>query len=148
MASTNWIVVADGARARILSAKDRIRYHDLSVVDEMEHDNRPSRDIAADKPGRTFDSGGTGRHAKEEQTDPHRHEQEVFAAQLVNVLDKKRKTGEFDALVVVAPPKMLGDIRSHMTSELSRMVISELNKDLTKVDVADLPNHLSDFLKS
>lgn len=148
MASTNWIVVADGARARILSAKDRLRFHDLAVVEELETDNRPSREIASDKPGRTYDSGGAGRHAKEEPTDPHRHQQDVFAAELAELLDKKRKAGTFDALMVVAPPRMLGDLRSHMSAELARMVTSEMNKDLTKVAVADLPGHLSDFIES
>lgn len=148
MANTNWIVVADGARARILSAKDRLRYHDLEMLEEIETENRPNRDITSDKPGRSFNGTGVGRHANEDSTDPHRHEQQVFASQIVELLDSKRKAGAFDALVVVAPPRMLGDIRSTMPTELSRMVSSEINKDLTKVAVQDLPGHLSDFVES
>lgn len=141
-----WILVADGARARILLNDGPGRGVKPGPDKEFEGLNAPSREIVSDKPGRTFDSGGQGRHSKEPRTDPHEHEQRAFHHRLAAYLDGAAKRGEFDRLVVVAPPKALGNLRTELTGAARAKVVGELNKDLTHVPVHDLAAHLGSVL--
>ena len=39
--------------------------------------------------------------------------------------------GEFEKLIIVAPPKTLGELRKHYGKQLSERIAGELAKDLT-----------------
>ena len=106
----------------------------------------PSRELGSDRPGRAYDSQGAGRHAMQPPTDPHRHEERAFAHEVAAVLDEACDRGAFHHLVVVAPPKALGDLRAEFTDAVRKRIIAELPKDLTKVAIHDLPAHLRDVL--
>ncbi|MEZ5910467.1 MAG: host attachment protein [Hyphomicrobiaceae bacterium] len=139
-----WIVVADGARARVY-AHGAIG-GGLTPVDglTLEQDTPASRDLGSDRPGRTFDSKGQGRHAMEPTSDPHRERKRAFAEQLASALGAR--AGEYDRLVLVAAPVTLGDLRAALPAPASSKVDGELAKDLTKVAAQDLPDHLGDVL--
>jgi protein required for attachment to host cells len=143
---TTWVLVADGSRARLF-VNDGVGKGLKPALDQESIGAKlPSREIAADRPGRTFDIAGHGRHAMEPPTDPQRHEQETFARELAGVLEDGRKRNAFDRLVVVAPPKALGDLRSEFSDPLRRLVTAELNKDLTKISIDELPDHLGEVM--
>jgi len=140
------VLVADGARARLFANEGGGKGLRPALDQEFIGTRLPSRDIATDRPGRTFDSAGQGRHAMEPPTDPHRHEKQVFAREVATVLEDARKKNAFNRLVLVAPPEALGDLRSELSDELQRMVTGELNKNLTKVPVYELPAVLKEVL--
>lgn len=142
-----WILIADGARARLLVNKGYNSGLEPALAEEFIADNRPSRDLISDRPGRTFDRGGQGRHAMEAPTDPHRHEQQIFAQTLAHLLEEHRLTNSYDQLIIVAPPKTLGDLRGEFTKPVSDLIVDELNKDLTKIAIHDLPDHFTDFIR-
>jgi len=141
-----WILIADGARARIVLNDGPGRGLKPGPNKEFEGVNAPSREIASDKPGRTFDSAGQGRHSKEPRTDPHEHEQRTFHYRLAAYLGEAAKRGDFDRLVVVAPPKALGNLRAELTDAARKKIVGELNKDLTHVPIHDLAAHLGSVL--
>lgn len=141
-----WILIADGARARLLANKGRGTGLEPALDQEFIGNNLPSRDLTSDKPGRTFDSGGQGRHSMEPPTDPQRHEQQLFARNLCDLLEEKQKLDAFDRLVVVAPPKTLGDLRAGFSKAVTARITGELNKDLTKTSVHELPKHLTELI--
>ncbi len=143
---TTWVLVADGARARLFINQGAGTGLNPALGQEFIGTNLPRRDIVSDRPGRTFDSAGEGRHAMEPPTDPKRHEKRVFAHELAQILDDGRKANAFDRLVIVAPPDALGDLRAAFGDELKRMIGGELNKDLTKVPTRELPDHLGSLL--
>jgi protein required for attachment to host cells len=47
------------------------------------------------------------------------------------------------ALVVVAPPKTLADLRSAFHADVKSRVIAEINKDLTRHPVGEIERHLT-----
>jgi protein required for attachment to host cells len=104
--------------------------------------------LASDRQGRSFDSAGEGRHAMERPTDPKRHAKWSFAHDIADILESERKKNAFERLVVVAAPEVLGDLRSEFGAELQRMVLAEIDKDLTKVATRDLPGHLDKLMPS
>jgi protein required for attachment to host cells len=145
---TIWVLVADAARARLFQVAQPQLTLSAALGRELIDTNLPSREIASDRPGRTFDSGGEGRHAKEPPTDPARHAQEEFARDVVRQLDEHRRSGAFDRLIVVAPPQFLGDLRALMPEQLQSMVVAEVGKDLSKLPLRDLQDHLREVLEA
>lgn len=141
-----WILVADGARARVLENTGPGK--GLSEVDGLEFANEhlAARDIMADKPGRTFASAGTGRSSKEPPTDPVAHREMEFVKTVAETLEKKRQKGAFDRLILVAAPRALGDLRQHLPNGLKDAVYAELAKDLTRVPNTEMPKHLEGVL--
>ena len=100
-------------------------------------------ELVADRQGRAFDTGAPGhRSAMEPRTDPQRHEHAEFARQIAGELHEAALADRFDALVVVAAPKTLGDLRISLTPQAQARVTIELDKDLTGLTRAELEEHL------
>lgn len=138
--------MADGARARIFENDGP--GHGLKPA--LDHEfiglDLPSRELKSDRPGRAFDSAGVGRHAMEPPTDPKRKVKQDFAKQMAMILSQAAEQGKFDRLVVVAPPKVLGDLRSAYSQHVTDRLYGELAKDLIHTAPKALPSHLSDIL--
>ena len=62
------------------------------------------------------------------------------------MLDQRRTEHAYDRLVLVAPPTALGDLREALSDPVRSLVRAELDKDLTKIPVAELPSHLGAVL--
>lgn len=146
---TTWILVCDGARGRIFA-----NYGPgtgLTVVTAAEHpeSHGHTRDLGADRPGRSFDSSGSGgRHAMEPPVDWHQFEKTKFAKEMAAVIDKAAVAAQFDWLVVVAPPHVLGDLRKTLHSRSKAFLKGELDKDLTHLDGDALAAHLTDWVSA
>lgn len=148
MPKTTWVLVADGARARVLAQGKP--FEGLAPAFEQEEftgTTARSKEIASDRPGRSFDSGGQGRHAMEPPTDPQRYAKYAFARELAERLEQAANAHRFDELVLVAAPKTLGDLRELLPDSVKTKVVAEIDKDLTKVPLRELPKHLDSVLK-
>lgn len=143
---TTWIVIADGAQARIVLNDGPGRGVKPGPDVEFAAANIPGRDIMADRPGRTFDSSGQGRHAKEPRSDPREVEQNKMLRELTKFLEQEAKKDSYDRLVIVAPPRALGSLRSGFSAQVRARVTGELDKDLTQVPIHDLAGHLGSVL--
>lgn len=134
-----WIVVADGARARIFlqegKALNPAPVHEAAVA------LAPSHEIGTDRPGKGHVSAGR-RHGMQPKSDPHLVEKERFAQTLAAHVDRAAEAGSFDRLVLVAPAKTLGVLRERLGKAASGMVSEEIAKDLTHVAPHDLPGYL------
>ncbi len=141
-----WLLVADQARARLfkaMSARGTIEeVHDFISPRGRMRD----QDLATDRPGRTFDSGGTGRHAMEPSTDPTEVETIEFAKSLAQILDRGRIEGLYRHLGIVAPPAFLGHLRKQLSTETSRELVLEIDKNLAQLDAATMRDHLPERL--
>jgi protein required for attachment to host cells len=140
------ILIADGAHARVYLNTGP--GHGISEIKEYARDIdlKASRDIDADKPGRSYDSGGEGRHAMEAQTDAKRHAKDEFARALADKINAAMTAGEFDRLVLVASPVTLGDLRQHLSKQSSDNIHGEIAKDLTHADNKELLAQLGSVL--
>lgn len=141
-----WILIADGSKARIARNDGPGRGVKAVSGGEFHGRNLPSREIASDRPGRSFDSAGRGRHAMEPPTDPREHEKQAFITRVAAFLDKKAKQGSYDRLVLVAPPRVLGYLRNGLSDAVRHKVTAELGKDLTQVPLHELVDYLAPVL--
>jgi protein required for attachment to host cells len=131
------VLVGDGRKAMFLRNKGGAGHPDLFAERIMEHDNPPTREQGSDRPGRYSGPGGAPRSAVE-QTDWHQQAEDRFAAAVAEVLYKKAHEHDFEQLIVVAPPRTLGTLRSVFRKELAQKVRAEVPKDLTSHKPAEI----------
>lgn len=132
-----WVVVANSEKALFLrNMTDHIN-PDLEVIDIESQDNPPNREQGTSRPGRMPDSGPNQRSAMEE-TDWHELAKKRFAREVADILHAKAHAGAFDALVLVAGPKVLGNIREGLHSEVQQRIVAEISKNLAGHTLRDI----------
>ncbi len=139
--ASTWILIADAARARVVRKPvhpSDARQIPLETVFEASADPRALREIMADRPGRSFASTGARRSAMEYHSDPVREQTRGFAASLLKTLETRFTAGDFEELIICAPPRMLSALREAMPEELETAVSSEVAKDFTKLSEIEL----------
>lgn len=141
-----WVVSANGGTARIFSTESP-----TGVLVELEVLQNPmarakEQELVSDRPGRTFDSFGVGRHSKSSEVDPKQQEEIRFAREVADRLEAGRVTHAFDRVAVVASPAFLGHLRSSMSAPLRAVVSMELDKDYTALRPEELRAHLPERL--
>lgn len=138
-----WVVVADGEKALFLRNEGDNLHPHLTVFREMAEENPPTREQGSDRPGR-FNDGPTVHRSAVADTDWHRVAKERFAESVAERLYKLAHRGEFEWLVLVAPPVVLGEIRKQLHKEVSDKVTAELPKTLTNHPVPEIEKILTD----
>jgi len=140
-----WIMIANGARARIVANAGP--GHGVTALEGMEFEDESLKtsEIVTDRPGRTHDSTGPGRHALSQGTDPHRERERAFAKTLASMLDAHCSKNSYDRLILTAAPQTLGDLRDALSSPVKAKVFAEKAKDLTQIPNSCLPAHLADI---
>lgn len=137
-----WVLIADGEKALFLRNDVDAQNPDLTVVRIKEQENPKDIDQSANRPGRMNDNG-PGQKSALDDTDWHELAKERFADDLAEILYKQAHKGKFDRLVIVAPPKTLGEIRSKMHKEVSDKVVGELAKTLTNHPIDEIEDLLT-----
>ncbi len=136
-----WYVIADGGRARFVARDDKGAFRTvLSFVAAELHAR--SHDLGRDRPARVQESANPARHAIEPRRDLHEAAKEDFVKLVAEQLDDEHGRGQFDTLVLVAPPGVLTGLKKALSKPMAKLVASKLQKDLTKVPDHDLAGHL------
>jgi len=135
-----WVLVADGSRARIF-VKGYKKLDNIMGQDFV-GENLKDREIYMDKAGRSYESANSARHAYEPRTDWHQYNKELFAKELCTILERANENSEFDELIIISPPKTLGDIREHLGKQTLARVTAEIPKDITKFTEHELVGYL------
>jgi protein required for attachment to host cells len=112
-------------------------YLQLELETKRQQDNPPNRDHKTDTAGRSF-AGADARRSKMQETDFHQLEEDRFAAETADLLYKRAHAGEVEKLLIVAPPRTLGELRKHYHREVEERLIGEIDKDLTGHSVVDI----------
>lgn len=140
------VAVADGRKLLLLHNEGDDTYPNLQVIAKEEQNNPPNREHATDRPGR-FKDFGSGRSAAGE-TDFHQQEEDRFAAMVAERLYKQAHSGQFDKLVLVAPPRLIGRLRDSLHKEVRDRLVAQISKDLTNHPPAEIEKVLTAALKS
>jgi protein required for attachment to host cells len=134
----SFVVVADGKKMLFFRNEGDAEFLKLEVERKREQEDLADRDMKTDDAGRTFDaSGGAGRSAYEE-VDFHQLEEDRFAAETAELLKQRALRNEFESLIIVAPPRTLGELRKHYHKEVQKRLAGEIAKDLTGHPVPEI----------
>ena len=137
--------MADNSSARIFTVDDPAG--DLYQVDALEHleSREHARNINADRPGRSFDSKGEGRHAMDVSVGPVEQEVIRFSKQVGEHLEAACLEGRCNRVLLVAGPRLLGLLRRHLDLPLD-VQVAELGKNLGQYDAREIRGHLPERL--
>ncbi|MBV9840883.1 MAG: host attachment protein [Sphingomonadaceae bacterium] len=124
------VLVADGRKMLFFRNEGDADYPSLTVIRHREHQNPPDRDQKSDASGQRPSSATPGGESAEE-VDFHVLEEDRFAAEAAEMLKVRAVAGEYAKLLVVAPPKTLGELRKHYHKEVESRLLGEMPKDLT-----------------
>ena len=141
-----WVLVADGKRGAILQNDGPGRGLTALPGHQYETELPPDRELRSDRPGRVFESADASRHGMTPTVDLHRQEKERFVTRIAGIVEQAAQQGEFDRLVVVAPPQALGDLRSALGKNAQARLAGELNKDLTMMQPAEVAERIGDIV--
>jgi protein required for attachment to host cells len=140
---TTWLLVAH--RAGALLFESRKRGTDLTRVDQIENPRGRLKagEVDSDRPGRAFDKQGGGRHAYSKEESPTEHVEHELVKELVGRLEKARTAGEFARLILIAPAKMLGQLRDELSDPLRAMVVASVAKNFAHTDDQEMHKHIA-----
>ena len=144
-----WVLVADGGHARVLVNDGPGRGLKPALDREFAASHPRVRDIVSDRQGRRANrlaGGGGGRHAMDPKTGPQRVLEQNFARELARFLEKQAVNKRYQRLVLVAPPRTLGDLRAELPGHARAAVTAEVVKDLVRLDDAAVARHLSEVV--
>jgi protein required for attachment to host cells len=141
-----WVLVADSGRARLFEAGGAKAPLEEQTDLIMPSARLQEQDLVSDRPGRSFDSAGQGRHSMEPSTPPKEVESDRFAARIAALLASERAAGKYTRLVLVAPPSFLGQLRAALSDQVRALVSAELDKDLVRFDVDAIRERLPERL--
>jgi protein required for attachment to host cells len=145
-ATRTWVLIADGARARILENDGPGKgLHEVEGA-VFHGDHEATHEIMSDREGRSHSSVGPGRSAIEAHSDPHRELKKKFAHRLAEALAQGLQRKAYDRLVIVAAPSALGDLRAALSEQVRAKVAGEVAKDLTKTPDGEVASHLQHVL--
>jgi protein required for attachment to host cells len=143
--SKHWVIVADKSKARIFTVEDPRG----ALMDEvvLEHPQAREREqtLTSDRPGRSFDSKGQGRHAMGTSVEPDQQETIRFAKQIADHVQAAHNEGRCDRLLLVAGPPLLGLLREPLNT-LTGLRVSEIEKNLGQYDAREIRKHLPEWL--
>lgn len=144
---STWILVSDAADARIFATFDRGRA--IVHIREIQHPRGRLKDsdLMADKPGRIHMRAAPQMvTALSVHTAAVETEARAFAHRLADDLHNAHRRGQFDSLLMVAPPHFLGLLRAELDPILNRAVIGTVHKDLTPMADKEMRQHLQAIL--
>jgi protein required for attachment to host cells len=136
------VFVGDGRKALFLRNDGDEKFPNLKTEQVFEDENPSSHDQGTDRPGH-LGKGSQGRRSAVEPTDWHELEEHQFARKVAAALEQVVRADKVKALVVVAPPKTLADLRNAFHADVKARIIAEINKDLTKEPVWEIEKHLT-----
>lgn len=143
--SKHWVMVADKSKARIFTiAEPRGALLDEVVLEHPQARER-EQTLTSDRPGRSYDSKGQGRHAMGTSVEPDQQETIRFARQIAEHVQAAHNEGRCDRLLLVAGPPLLGLLREPLNT-LTGLRVSEIEKNLGQYDAREIRRHLPERL--
>lgn len=137
-----WVLVGDGRRALFLINEGDAAEPDLRVLETLSDANPATHEQGSGAPGRSFSSVGAGRSAVQ-QTDWHQLEEEHFARGIAERINAAAEAGAFAEIVIVAPPRALGDLRQHLSKHAQAKLAGEWDRDLTRHPLPEIAKALA-----
>jgi len=137
-----WVVVAESSRARIFALRGL-----QTPLEELEDlvnpaARAPEHDLISDRPGRTMDSTGRRRHAKEPQVSPKEQVVLNFAREVAEHIERGRTHGAFENLFIAAAPEFLGLLRKSLTEATRQKIKKEIHKNIVREDEKTIREYL------
>jgi protein required for attachment to host cells len=143
---STWFLLADGRRAKVLV--EQRRGAPLQARDDLTMEIGPEEMYdPQDRPPRSFDRVGSGRHGMDKGRTLHEQEESNFLKRVADRIGEADRHKQFDHLVIAAPPRALGILRQQLAPAVHQRIRAETPKDLLDEDMPKLRERLQDLLR-
>lgn len=144
---STWFLIADGRRARVLVEPRRgarlEERGDLNMEIDAEEVYEPHNGAP-----RSFDRVGAGRHAMNKDRNLNDREERNFLRRVAKRVSEANAQKQFQHLVIAAPPRALGDLRTLLSDAAQTRIRAETAKDLLDEPEPRLRERLGELLAS
>ena len=129
LANNTLVLVTDGRKTLFFRNEGDVNQIDLRTESHDEREDAKDSEMKTDAPGAIGQSAGYSGRVAYEETDFHQLEEDRFAADTAEMLKMRALRNEFRELIVVAPPRALGELRKHFHKVVESRIIGEIAKD-------------------
>lgn len=136
------VLVADGRKLLLFRNEGDGDDPQLAVETHRQEENAAHHDQATDLAGAANTPGGVTAGGSMEEVDFHQQQEDRFAAAAADMLKKRVLAHSIDKLIVVAPPRTLGELRKHYHKEVEARIAGEVAKDLVNLPVPEIEKAL------
>lgn len=123
------ILVMDGSKMFLFRNDGGPANPELTIIEHREQDSAPTQEQGSSGPGTGFQSFGSARSSYE-QTDFHQQDEDRFAVEAAEMLKDEVLAHRIDALIIVAAPQTLGELRKNFHTEVEKRVIGQISKNV------------------
>jgi protein required for attachment to host cells len=130
-----WVAVCDGGKFLLLENRGDVDVLDLRVVaqEEIDDASRSGREVRGPSPDGTQAKIGRSQNHSVEDISEHK-----FVNSIAAELDERVRTGAIGQMVLIADPKTLGRLRSHINNRTRDAIRLEIGGDFAHNTVADV----------
>jgi protein required for attachment to host cells len=128
-----WVLVADAEGAEVYSYAHKA--DPWKPIHHLKEDGTGTPETRDFGPKASEHKGALHAHG---ENDPKETQERRLAHSIAHALERGLADREYDALVLVAPPKMLGQLRENLSRGLQAKIVFETAKDLAHVPVSEL----------
>lgn len=140
------IVVADHQHARFFRNDGPNK--GIQSIDGLSFDTHLSRtsELMTDGTGRGVSSHDGRRHGMQARSDAHQQQGRAFIGEVASTITKQMDGSDYERLILIAPPRALGELRELLPPRVQAQVVGELAHDLTKATPEQILGHLGDYV--
>ena len=145
-AKVTWILIADGAQARVLENGGPGK--GLTPVKGLKFEQEPlkNQDIVTDRQGRSFSSVGSGRSAYEPDVSPVDQREQRFVERVAGRARRASPQRRLRPADYRRRPDLARQHPRLLSKQVQETVVAELPKDLTNIPTPKLGSHFEDIL--
>lgn len=142
--SKTWVIVADACCAKVYAMNKFPRMEEILKFEHPES-RLSNHELTRSQPGRGFQRGGGIRYSYEPELEPKQIETDKFAADLAEMLENHRVKRDYGRLYVIAGPTFLGLLRKHLHPEVRKLIVAELDKELTTCSPSEIAKYVAEI---
>lgn len=140
-----WVVVANSSKSIIYRAESVNTLVEHKVLEHKES-HLSDNQLIADRQGRQTHRVSFGTDTYQEQTPTKVKESSNFAQEISSFLEKGYNTRAFERLYLVAKPPFLGHLRNSLNPNITKLIESEIHKDLIQLRAEEIREYLPPVL--
>lgn len=141
-----WVSIFNSNECKIFSFSKEDQA--LTLLKEICHPENKGRneDLVSDRPGHYATSSHVG-GAYIPHTDPKEAKIEQFSIEIAKWLDEARTHQQYQSLMIIAPPKMLGYLSNHLNKHVEKLIVKRIQKDLVFLKTHELLDFLNEHVE-
>jgi len=141
---TNWLVVANAARARVLEETERAGAY-AHVADLVHPESRmKGEELGGDRPGQVHAEGhGSPGTSYTPRTSPREREHERFAREVASTVNGGVAQDRCAGITLVASDPFLGHLKSHLSPQARKLLLRTVAADYTTLRDDELAERIA-----